>query len=523
MSADHKFPNLARLAAEQGMDAEQVERSLARVQQVLDQARADRPAARSESEDGMADIPALEETRTQRGREGATDVPAGFTDTDIANAKRLAQRHAADLRFTAERGWLVWDGRRWASDPKGVRVQEFAKETALSIFDEIKLAVDQPAMIRHARRSQAKTAIDAMIWLTRSEPGIPAKLTEFDLDPWLLNVGNGTLDLRTGELRAHQREDHLTRLVDVAFDPQAQCPLWEQFLRRVTGAGDDLHKYLQRFVGYLLTGLTSEQVLHFLYGLGNNGKTVFCEVTEALLGDYAIVVSPELVMVRRHSGIPNDIARLRGVRVAIMNETSQGSRFDEAKLKDLTGSDSLTGRFLHAEFFDFPPTHKLVIRGNHKPVINGTDEGIWRRLRLVPFGVTIPSEERDRELMLKLRQELPGILRWAVAGCMEWRRAGLTPPPIISDAVSAYRAESDTLGRFLAEHCEARALAQVKAGALFTAYQKFCEQGGERWLSSKDLPAEMQRRGFEWKRTKAGCLYYGLELNAASEAHWSDR
>jgi len=447
----------------------------------------------------------------------------GFTDTDIANARRLAQRHGQDLRFTAERGWLVWDGKRWASDPKGVRVQEFAKDTALAIFDEIKLAADKATIIRHARRSQSKSAIDAMVWLTRSEPGIPVMLTEFDVDPWLLNVGNGTLDLRTGELRAHSRDDHLTRLVDVAFDPQAQCVLWETFLRRVTGAGDELHQYLQRFIGYLLTGLTSEQVLHFLYGLGNNGKSVFCEVIEALLGDYAIVVSPELVMVRRHSGIPNDIARLRGVRVAIMNETSQGSRFDEAKLKDLTGSDSLTGRFLHAEFFDFPPTHKLVIRGNHKPVITGTDEGIWRRLRLVPFGVTIPSEERDRELLLKLRQELPGILRWAVEGCTEWRRLGLTPPAIIADAVREYRAESDALGRFIAEHCEVRKLAQVKSSALFSAYQKFCEHGGEHWLPSKDLPAEMQRRGFTWKRTTAGSMYLGLELTAASEPQWSDQ
>jgi len=205
-----------------------------------------------------------------------------------------------------------------------------------------------------------------------------------------------------------------------------------------------------------------------------------------------------------------------------MNETSQGSRFDEAKLKDLTGGDSLTGRFLHHEFFDFPPTHKLAIRGNHKPVINGTDEGIWRRLRLVPFGVTIPESERDRGLILKLRQELPGILRWAVAGCMEWRRVGLLPPAVVAEAVSTYRAESDTLGRFIEEQCEVQKLAQVKSSALFSEYQKFCEHGGERWLASKDLPAEMQRRGFEWKRTNAGCLYYGLKLTSGSEPHWSD-
>ncbi len=472
----------------------------------------------------MPDVTHLEDARAERRAAGKPgSAPEGFTDTDIANGRRLAEQHGADLHFTPERGWLVWDGKRWATDEKDVAVQARAKSTAIAIFDEVKDSADRDALFKHAKRSQQKRAVEAMIWLARSEPGIPTRLTLFDADPWLLNVANGALDLRSGGLRAHRREDLLTRLVDVAYEPQAECPLWEAFLRRVTGSGGELYKYLQRLVGYMLTGVTSEQVLHFLYGLGNNGKSVFCEVIEALLGDYAIVVSPELVMVRRHSGIPNDIARLRGVRVAIMNETSQGSRFDEAKLKDLTGSDSLTGRFLHAEFFDFPPTHKLVIRGNHKPVINGTDEGIWRRLRLVPFGVTIPSEERDRELLLKLRQELPGILRWAVEGCRLWREVGLNPPDVIADAVRDYRAESDTLGRFIADHCEVRKLAQVKSSALFTAYQKFCEHGGERWLASKDLPAEMQRRGFEWKRTLSGSMYYGLELTSASEPHWSDR
>src|SRR5262249_26057261 len=241
---------------------------------------------------------------------------------------------------------------------------------------------------------QAKTSIDAMIYLARSEPGIPADISEFDTDHMLFNVKNGTLDLRTGELRPHRREDFISRISDIEFDPKAECELWDAFLWRVLGNDQELYEYAQRLVGYLLTGNTSEQVLHFLYGLGANGKSVFFEIVQELLGDYAIVVSPELVLVRRHSGIPNDIARLRGVRAAFMNETSQGSRFDEAKLKDLTGGDKLSGRFLHQEFFDFPPTHKLIIRGNHKPVIAGTDAGGWRRLRLIPFLLTIPPDEQ---------------------------------------------------------------------------------------------------------------------------------
>ncbi len=450
------------------------------------------------------------------------DLPQGFVDTDMANARRLAQQHGHDLRYTAAAGWLAWNGKRWLEDRKGVAVQGLAKATAIAIFDEIKTAADRDAMMRHAKRSQSKNAIEAMVILARSEPGIPGELTDFDADPMLFNVANGTIDLRTGALRHHDRDDLLTRITTIEYSDTADCKLWDAFLRRVLGGDEELYNYARRLVGYLLTGKTSEQVLHFLYGLGSNGKSVFCEIIESLLGDYAIVVSPELVMLRRHGGIPNDIARLRGVRLALMNETSQGSRFDEAKLKDLTGGDTLTGRFLHAEFFDFTPTHKLIIRGNHKPAIAGTDEGIWRRLRLVPFVVTIPTNEQDQQLVEKLRGELPGILRWAVQGCLEWQRDGLQAPAPILDAVRQYREESDTLGRFITEQCEVRKLAQVKSSTFFQRYQQYAEAAGERWIASKDLPHEMQRRSFQSKRMTAGNFFLGIELTESQAAHWSD-
>jgi len=361
-----------------------------------------------------------------------------------------------------------------------------------------------------------------MVVLTRSEPGILAPLTDFDADPLRFNVANGTLDLTTGQLRPHSRSDLITKLSPVAFDPAAECELFDAFLWHVLHRDDDLYAYAQRLAGYLLTGKTCEQALHFLYGTGANGKTVFCDVLQELLGDYATVASPDLIMVRRHQGIPNDVARLRGVRAAFMNETSQGARFDEERLKDLTGGDRLTGRFLHQEYFDFAPTHKLLIRGNYKPTIRGTDEAIWRRLHLIPFTVTIPQQERDRSLLEKLRPELPGILRWAVQGCLAWQRDGLKPPPAVVEAVQQYREESDTLGRFIEEHCTVRKLAQVKSGAFFTRYQQFCEAAGERWIPSKDLPHEMQRRGFEWKRANTGGLYLGIELRMQEGAPWSD-
>jgi putative DNA primase/helicase len=359
-----------------------------------------------------------------------------------------------------------------------------------------------------------------MLWLARSEPGIPARITDFDANGWLLNVGNGTIDLRTGELRNHSRGDLISNITEVHFVEGAKCDLWQEFLRRITDENLPLLEYLQRFAGYLLVGDTSDQSLHFLIGTGANGKSVFCEVVQRLLGDYAVTVSPDLIMLRRHGGIPNDVARLRGVRAALMNETSQGSRFDEAKLKDLTGGDTLTARFLHAEFFDFQPTHRIVVRGNHKPSISGTDEGIWRRLRLIPFTVSIPIHEQDRELLRKLEAELPGILQWAIAGCLKWQRSGLDPPAIITDAVRQYRDESDTLGRFISEQCEVRNLAQVKSSVFFQRYQQFADQAGERCIPQKDLPAEMERRGFVYKRSTGGLrLYLGLEI-AQSETPW---
>lgn len=481
----------------------------------------------------VADVRDFDEIRARRDAEAVTaevpaleaydeEEPAQLDDTDIANAKRFARQHGENVRFTPERGYFVWDTRRWAFDDKSIRVQELAKGTSLSIFDEVKTAPDRSAMFAHAKRSQSRRAIEAMLWLARSERGIPARLTEFDANGWLLNVANGTLNLKTGALKAHDRKDLISNITEIDFNPNAEAPLWDSFLCRVTDGQQELYEYLRRFVGYLLVADVTDQSLHFLYGLGANGKSVFCEVLQRLLGDYAVTVSPEMIMLRRHASIPNDVARLRGVRAALMNETSQGARFDEAKLKDLTGGDTLTARFLHQEFFDFPPTHRLIIRGNHKPAIAGTDDGIWRRLRLVPFTVTIPPDEQDRDLMRKLEGELPGILRWALAGCLEWQRNGLKPPAIITEAVRQYREESDTLGRFITEQCEVGKLAEVRAGFFFQRYQQFAERASERWVAAKDLPHEMQRRGFQWKRTKEGGKYFGIALSNAGAPDWRD-
>jgi putative DNA primase/helicase len=453
-------------------------------------------------------------------REAALVARTGFDDTDIANAARFARLHGTNVRFTPERGWIVWDGRRWAVDERCIRVQELAKQTAKAIFDEIKDAADRTGMFSHAKRSQSRKAVEAMVYLARSEPGIPARITDFDRDGWLLNVCNGTIDLRTGAFRQNDKGDLISNMSEVNYDPEAKCDLWDSFLWRITNRNAELCDYLRRVVGYLLAADVSDQSVYFLYGSGANGKSKFCEVIMKMMGDYAVTASPDMIMLKRHGGIPNDVARLRGVRAAFMNETSQGSRFDEAKLKDLTGGDTLTARFLHNEFFDFEPAHRIVMRGNHKPTIQGTDDGIWRRLRLVPFTVYIPPNEQDPQLFTKLVTELPGILNWAIGGCLEYQRDGLNPPAIVTDAVQLYREESDTLGRFISECCDARNLAQVKSSVLYTRYREFAEAAGERWIPTKDFPAEMERRGFGHKRTKNGGIFLGIELPSSGGPSW---
>ncbi len=435
-----------------------------------------------------------------------------ITDTDLANARRFAAQHGREVRYVAATGWLIWDGTRWS--PNELAVHALAKATAESLFDEIRGAVDRSTAMNHAKKSQSRRAIESMLWLARSEPEICARIDQFDEDPYLFNTASGTIDLRTGDVRPHNRDDLLTAISPVEFDHAAKCPLFERFLAQILEHDSTLIEYVRSWLGSLLAGDVSDQVLHFLYGSGSNGKSVFCEVLAQLLGEYAVTLPADVLILKRHGGIPNDIARLRGKRAAIMNETTQGSRFDEAKLKDLTGGDTLTARFLHREYFDFRPQHRIVIRGNHRPAILGSDDGIWRRLRLIPFTVRITEDEKDPRLLEKLRAELPGILNFALIGCMRWQREGLQAPPRIRAAVESYRAESDTLGRFIDDECEARSLAQMKAAPLYGAYRAFAERIGERWMSIRDFRSEMQRRGFDPRHTNAGNVYSGLELKA---------
>jgi putative DNA primase/helicase len=366
-------------------------------------------------------------TRTEPpGKTEAVPDKRIFHDTDFANARRLAKLHGADLRFTPERAWIAWSGARWVPDDQGL-VMELAKDAAKSVFDEIRDADEaaQGELFRWARRSQSIERARAMLALTQSEPGIPAHWTDFDADPWALHFVNGALNLECCNmhnftLRPHQRRDMMSRSTHVTYDKEAHCRRWDSFLERVMPA-PEARAYLQRAIGYSLTGSTREQCLFFCWGAGLNGKSVFLEVILDMMGDYGASACIETFMPRRPGDIPNDLARLAGARFVTVSETSEGQRLQESLIKDVTGGDTISARFMHREFFDFKPQFKLWMRGNHKPQIRGTDEGIWRRIHLIPFLVTIPKREQDKGLVDKLKRELPGILNWALGGVLPGR------------------------------------------------------------------------------------------------------
>jgi putative DNA primase/helicase len=315
-------------------------------------------------------------------------------------------------------------------------------------------------------------------------------------------------------LRPHQRRDMMSRSTHVTYDKKAHCQRWDSFLERVMPA-PEARAYLQRAVGYSLTGSTREQCLFFCWGAGLNGKSVFLEVILAMMGDYGASARIETFMPRRPGDIPNDLARLAGARFVTVSETSEGQRLQESLIKDATGGDTICARFLHREFFDFKPQFKLWIRGNHKPQIRGTDEGIWRRIHLIPFLVTIPKGEQDKGLVEKLKGELPGILNWALEGCAAWQEEGLNPPRAITDATSAYREEMDIVAEFLAERCVENKLASARASDLYKAYTSWCETAHERVESQKSFGQRLTEKGFERYRNN-GLWYRGVGLRAGA-------
>lgn len=441
-------------------------------------------------------VPAGDVVHVSFNSHGSSQPPQGFNLTDLGNTERFIANHGKKVRYCYPwRRWLVWTGARWERDDAG-RVHRLAKETVRSIYREASDEEDEDrrkALAKHARASESESRIRAIVELAKSE--IPVSPDELDADPMFLNVLNGTIDLRTGELREHRREDLITKLAPVEHDPAAAAPTWEAFLERVL-PGEELRQFVQRAAGYSATGNTSEQCMFIHHGPGANGKSTFQESLSATLGDYAMRTPTETLLVKRPGGVPNDVARLKGARFVTASETEEGRRLAESLVKDLTGQDTISARFMWAEWFDFKPTHALHLSTNHKPEIRGTDAAIWRRIRLIPWAVTIPPAEQDRKLAEKLRGELPGVLLWIVRGCLEWQHEGLRAPEEVRQATKAYRAEMDVLAAFLADCCVRGEDETEFAGELWGAWKRWCEETGEQFGSQKRFGGRLAERGF---------------------------
>jgi putative DNA primase/helicase len=360
-------------------------------------------------------------------------------------------------------------------------------------------------------RSEAGARIKEMVDLARSD--VPVMPDELDASPDLLNTESGTIELRTGKLREHQREDLITKLAPVEYRPDATAPVWDAFLERVL-PGEELRRFVRMASGYSATGDTSEQCMFINHGGGANGKSTFQEAIAAALGDYAMRAPTEMLLTKRSGGIPNDIARLKGSRFVASSETEEGRRLAESLIKDLTGQDTVTARFLWAELFEFTPTHKLWLSTNHKPEIRGTDNAIWRRIRLIPWSVTIPPAEQDKKLPTTLHRELPGILAWIVRGCLEWRREGLQAPDEVRRATGQYRAEMDVLAGFFAECCELDSGHWEYAKDLYECYKRWCDENGERPEPQRKFGGRLGERGFQRDRggSRGAGIWRGVRL-----------
>jgi putative DNA primase/helicase len=481
------------------------------------------------------DIPALVEALKKKAK-GAPPPPAaeakGLTLDDLGNARRLVAQHGADLRYCyLSKKWHVWDGQRWRVD-NTAEVERRAKQVIGALYQEAADCADynrREALVKFALKTGDSKRIIAMVRQAQSEPGIPVLPGELDANPWLFNCANGTIDLRTGELRPHAREDLLSRMAPVAYDPEAGCDRWEKFLYQIQNvkqtpeAADNVVNFLQRVLGYTLSGSTKEQCLFILWGGGANGKSTLVNVVREILGDYALVTPTETMLAKTKGGeIPADVARLDGPRFVTASEVDRGRRLAESLVKELTGRDTVSARFLYGEYFDFSPQFKLFLCTNNKPVIRGADHAIWRRIKMIPFNVQFGDEEgqepEDKDLPEKLEAEAPGVLAWLVRGCLAWQAEGLETPAEVCAAGAEYRAEMDVLGEFIDDQCLVGLGYSATAGDLYKAYGEWAEAAGMKereQLKQRTFGICLSERGFKRDKGAGGVrLWRGVGLRS---------
>jgi putative DNA primase/helicase len=442
-----------------------------------------------------------------------------FQDTDAGNADAFELLHGERFRYDHTKGkWFVWNDRYWAEDKDG-EASRAALETARERLSAAALIVhdkDREKRINWALGSESVYRRKATLISAQTIRTFATTTEKYDGDNFLLTVGNGTLNLSTGKLREARREDLITRATDVPYNPSATAPRWEQFLNEVFSSDSEIIEYVQRAVGYSLTGDTREQCFFLLCGSGANGKTTFLETIVKLLGTHASTAAFSAFLVQHNQGSPrNDLAALCGARFVKAAEAEHKASLDEAIMKQLTGEDTISVRFLFREVFEYRPQFKIWLATNHKPAIWETSDAIWRRIKLIEFNRQFAGLRADVALRRKLEAELPGILAWAVRGCLAWQKYGLREPQRISRATLGYRQESDQVGRFFKDRCDLQRDRQTPAKQLYDDYVLWCGRQHEIPVANNLFAVKLTERGIEGierKRGSGGRVYRGLGL-----------
>lgn len=464
------------------------------------------------------------------GRCALTDVDAGELFAEH-HGDRLRCCHAVDGNSPTSGRWLCFDRRRWRFDDSG-EAMRCAKATAAAIsaafLGERESLLEQAEGAAGEERKELKQRAKAagasavsmgqmkrirpMMDAAKSSPGMPVRIDELDRDPMLLTCANGTVNLESGARYDHDPADLVTRMAPVNWNPAATCPTFERFLGDIFSGNEGLIAYVQRAAGYSLTGDTSEQNLFMAYGSGANGKSTLIEALSYVVGEYAEVADFATLLDSHSDRHPTDLAKLRGARLVSASEPDPRKALAEGKVKQMTGGDRITARFMHRDFFTYKPHFKLWLMCNKRPRIKGTDDGIWRRIHLIPFTVQIPTEKRDKALLSKLKAEADGIFAWMLRGCLLWQEKGLCPPSEVVDATQAYRQDSDSLARWLEDRCEVGEALTAPSGDLLRSFNAWAEEEGERPWTSQALGRELTQKGFASTKAAGKRVRSGLGL-----------
>jgi putative DNA primase/helicase len=372
---------------------------------------------------------------------------------------------------------------------------------------------DSLVLMEHAGRSETTRKVEAMVKSAAWEEMLWIHPEAFDCEKMIFNCMNGSIDLTSGRLLEHERKNLITKLSPIEYDPYAECPVWNEFLKAIFKKDKDLILYIQKVVGMCLTGDISIQAMFILYGTGANGKSTFIDTIMNIMGDYGATTPTDTLMQKKGDSASNDIARLQGARFVSAMEADIGGKLAEAIVKRLTGNDRISARFLYGEFFEFKPTFKIFMATNHKPNVTGMDEAIWRRLKLIPFEVTFKASEQDTKLPEKLEKEYKGILAWMVEGCILWQKEGPGNPPAILEATNQYRYEMSAVETFLQDYCRRGVYESIQSSHIYNAYKEWAVTNNECIMSNRAFGKRLAETGFDKVRRSEGNFWIGITLN----------